>query len=133
MSKERLEDKVVEFRQLLALGHVNMGVLNKAHEIHELVIEQAERVQELEEENKRIRQMKYHEAYEQGKFDTNMKVWYEMPKLEQQNKRYREAQEIIEQVYKESYVRNAYGYEDGFSDGLDTAINIIDEALEESE
>ena|SRR5699024_1905628 len=50
--------------------------------IHEL----EERVHELEEENKRIRQIKYHEAYEQGKFDTNMKVWYEMPKLEQQNK-----------------------------------------------
>lgn len=55
------------------------------------LIKQAERVQELEEENRRIRQMKYHEAYEQGKFDTNMKVWYEIPKLEQQNKRYREA------------------------------------------
>ena len=53
--------------------------------------------------------------------------------LVKQNKRYREAREIIDQVYKESYVRNAYGYEDGFSDGLDTAINIIDEALEESE
>ena len=52
-----------------------------------------ERVQELEEENKRIRQMKYHEAYEQGKFDTNMKVWYELPELEQLNKRYREALE----------------------------------------
>ena len=47
-----------------------------------------------EGENKRIRQMKYHEAYEQGKFDTNMKVWYEMPKLEQQSKRYREALEF---------------------------------------
>ena len=58
-------------------------------------IEYRERVQKLEEENKRIRQMKYHEAYEQGKFDTNMKVWYEMPKLEQQNKRYREALEFI--------------------------------------
>lgn len=53
-----------------------------------------ERVQELEEENNRIRQMKYHEAYEQGKFDTNMKVWYELPKLEQQNKHYREAMEF---------------------------------------
>src|SRR5699024_9444002 len=56
--------------------------------------EQSERVQELEEENKRIRQMKYYEAYEQGKFDTNMKVWYEIPKLEKQNKRYREALEF---------------------------------------
>ena len=48
-----------------------------------------------------------------------------------QNKRYREAREIIEQVYKENYVRNAFGYEDGFLDGLDTAINIIDKSLEE--
>src|SRR5690625_2610506 len=55
--------------------------------------------------------------------------------LEQQNKRYREAREIIEQVYTENYVRNAnaYGYEDGYLDGLDTAIDIIDKALEESE
>ena|SRR5699024_2545313 len=52
--------------------------------------------------------------------------------LTEQNKRYREAREIIEQVCKESYVRSAYGYEDGFLDGLDTAINIIDEALEEN-
>src|SRR5690625_357913 len=57
-----------------------------------------ERVQELEKENKRIRQMNYHEAYEQGKFDTNMKVWYEIPKLEQQNKRYREALEKIARI-----------------------------------
>src|SRR5699024_1390951 len=52
--------------------------------------------------------------------------------LVKQNIRYREAREIIEQVYKESYVINAYGYEDGFLDGLDTAINIIDESLEVS-
>jgi len=55
--------------------------------------------------------------------------------LLEQNKRYREAREIIEQVYKENYVRNAntYGYEDGYLDGLDTAIGIIDKALEDEE
>src|SRR5690625_2117916 len=69
------------------------GHLISVNDIYWLIA-QAERVQELEGENKRIRQMKYHEAYEQGKFDTNMKVWYEMPKLEQQSKRYREALEF---------------------------------------
>src|SRR5690625_2452962 len=70
------------------------GHLISVNDIYWLIA-QAERVQELEKENSRIRQMKYHEAYEQGKFDTNMKVWYEYPKLEQQNKRYREALELI--------------------------------------
>src|SRR5699024_5170 len=120
MSKERVEDKLVKFRQHLALGYVNMDILNQAHEIHELVMEQAERAQDLEKANK-----------ENYWIASDFK--FENLKLEQQNKRYREAREIIEQVYKESYVRNAYGYEDGFLDGLDTAINIIDEALEESE
>ena len=49
MSKERLEDKLVKFRQHLALGYVNMDILNQANEIHELVMEQAKRVQELED------------------------------------------------------------------------------------
>src|SRR5690625_1019669 len=69
------------------------GHLISVNDIYWLIA-QAERVQELEKENKRIRQMKYHEAYEQGKFDTNMKVWYEMPKLEQQNKRCRKVLEF---------------------------------------
>ena|SRR5690625_2414384 len=76
-----------------------------------------------EGENKRIRQMKYHEAYEQGKFDTNMKVWYEMPKLEQQNKRYRNLLERIDYLLEKageadenvydliSYVRTLIGLE----------------------
>ena len=68
---ERLEDKTVEFRQYLALGHVNMDILNQASEIHELVIEQVER---------------YHEC-RLGAMD-----------LYKQNKRYREA---IERAIKE--------------------------------
>lgn len=48
-------------------------------------------VQELRAENKRIKQLSYRNAYEQGKFDTNMKVWYEIPRVEKQNERYREA------------------------------------------
>ena len=93
--KERLEE--IE-KNLDPLGYGMGGHLIGVNDIRWLVKyakEQAERVQELEEENKRIRQMKYHEAYEQGKFDTNMKVWYEIPKLEQQIKCYREALSII--------------------------------------
>lgn len=93
--KERLEE--IE-KNLDPLGYGMGGHLISVNDIHWLVKyakEQVERVQELEEENKRIRQMKYHEAYEQGKFDTNMKVWYEVPKLEQQIKCYREALSII--------------------------------------
>lgn len=49
--------------------------------------------------------------------------------LQKQNKRYREAREIIEQVYKGNYVKDAYGYKDGYLDGLDTAMSVMDNAL----
>lgn len=100
---------------------------------YEHLKEQAELVQELREENRRVRQMKYHEAYEQGKFDTNMKVWYEMPKLEQQNKRYREAfnksREIWDKAY-ENYKGNKIEYLDGMLDGAKFIIDIFEKTLE---
>ena len=76
-------------------------------------IEQIERVQELEDKLARIR------------FINN--------DYDKQNKRYREAREIIEQEYKEHNVGVVYGYEDGYLDGLDTAMDIIDKALEGEE
>lgn len=79
------------------------------------------RVQELENE------IKTHAPH--GRNYTNEQV----VKIRMQNKRYREAREILEQIYKENYVKDAYGYEDGYLDGLDTAVSIIDKALEESE
>ena len=91
MSKERFEDMVRKLDDIDHVFFVTEQTVEVSREMYFWLEEQSKRVQELEEENKRIRQMKYHEAYEQGKFDTNMKVWYEMPKLEQQNKRYREA------------------------------------------
>src|SRR5699024_5856642 len=78
MSKERVEDKLVKFRQHLALGYVNMDILNQAHEIHELVMEQAERAQELEEFNRILSS------------DKSMFI-EELVREQQQNKRYREA------------------------------------------
>src|SRR5690625_188883 len=89
---------------------------------YEYLKEQAERVQELEKQNEK-------------NYWIGNGIKLENLKLEEQNKRYREAREIIEQVYKENYVRNAntYGYEDGYLDGLDTAIGIIDKALEDEE
>src|SRR5699024_463915 len=77
MSKERLEDKLVKFRQHLALGYVNMDILNQANEIHELVMEQAKRVQELED----IIYQDERQAVLEGMYE--------------QNKRYREALESI--------------------------------------
>src|SRR5690625_2417153 len=146
MSKERLE----EIRKRLVLLHsaVDVDDETKNYIFKDLKVEWlVEQVQELDRENKQIK-----EAYKDRESDIDFyqkmlgidfeDVAIELPIeriqgdkiriLEQQNKRYREAREIIEQVYKESYVRNAYGYEDGYLDGLDTAINIIDEALEES-
>src|SRR5690625_1696084 len=82
MSKERLEDKLVKFRQHLALGYVNMDILNQAHEIHELVMEQAERAQELEEFNRILSS------------DKSMFI-EELVREQQQNKHYREALEFI--------------------------------------
>ena len=84
------------------------------------LIEQAERVQELEGERDEWR-------------DTSQSYYMTNQELRGQNKRYREAREIMEQVYKDNYVRNAYGYEDGYLDGLDTAMDIIDKALEGEE
>jgi len=57
MRKENLDDVMSEFRQYLALGHVNM---EKAAEIHKEIIKQTERLQELEQQNNR-----YREAIEQ--------------------------------------------------------------------
>ena len=76
MSKERLEDKLVKFRQHLALGYVNMDILNQANEIHELVMEQAKRVQKLEN----IIYQDERQAVLEGMYE--------------QNKRYREALEF---------------------------------------
>lgn len=88
--------------------------------IYKLAKEQAERVQELEGERDEWR-------------DTSQSYYMTNQELRGQNKRYREAREIMEQVYKDNYVRNAYGYEDGYLDGLDTAMDIIDKALEGEE
>ena len=113
MSKERLGfDIEREMKHLKKIVNKEDSLTISSRFVKYL-IEQAERVQELET------------VIEQDKRQSVLEGLYE------QNKRYREAREIIEQVYKESYVRNAYGYEDGYLDGLDTAINIIDEALEE--
>ena len=54
-----------------------------------------------------------------------------LEELEQQNKRYREAREEIEFLWDREYKRNANEYEGGRLDGLDIAMNIIDETLEE--
>ena len=118
MSKERLEEIK---KNLDPLGYGMGGHLISVNDIYWLIA-QAERVQELEKENKRIRQMKYHEAYEQGKFDTNIKVWYEIPKLEQQNNRYREViEEAREYANNPKILTNPAGIE-----------KILTKALEES-
>src|SRR5690625_2402314 len=114
MSKERLE----EIRQRLVLLHnaADVDDETKSYIFEYLKVEWLiERVQELED------------IIYQDERQVVLEGMYE------QNKRYRETREIIEQVYKENYVRNAFGYEDGYLDGLDTAIDIIDKALEESE
>lgn len=51
--------------------------------------------------------------------------------LKEERNCYREAREIIEQLHKDNFVENAHCFEDGYLDGLDTAMNIIDKALEE--
>lgn len=120
MSKERLKEmkrsisRAERFRENLDTGEAfnTFEMMLLRGDLYWLV-EQAERVQELEED------------YEY------LSHYYGLET--EQNKRYREAREIIEQIYKDSYVINTYGYEDGYLDGLDTAMNVIDEALEESE
>ena len=100
MSKELLEEtenKMVEFRQLLALVTGHNDILNKAAHIHEIVIKQAERVQELEE---------LIEDYK----TVNKELHDRRKKLRKQNKRYREALEEI--VYQENLKEtNVFGYD----------------------
>src|SRR5690625_5160620 len=128
MSKERLEG----IKKRLSAPFLKLGRMSgKTQLFNDLqwLIEQAERVQELEKFKRDVEQM-YRYIHLNSK-----KSVREKEALQEQNKRYREAREIIEQVYKENYVRNAntYGYEDGYLDGLDTAIGIIDKALEDEE
>jgi len=100
MSKELLEEtenKMVEFRQLLALVTGHNDILNKAAHIHEIVIKQAERVQELEKDIK--------------EWEIVNESWEEINTvLGRQNKRYREALEEI--VYQENLKEtNVFGYD----------------------
>ena|SRR5690625_1336150 len=127
MSKERLEEikeRVIVDKVYYKYLDGTKGHWGKTYTLNEEdynhLIEQAELVQELEEDNENLQILS----------NINRK---EHMRIHEQNKRYREAREIIEQVYKENYVRNAYGYEDGYLDGLDTAIDIIDKALEGEE
>src|SRR5699024_2322841 len=132
MSKERLEEIEGKYTILTVYSEQD-GLEYTEVVVEDLVFliqngfKQAERVQELERENKRIRQMKYYEAYEQGKFDTNMKVWYEMPKLEQQNKRYREALELLNKVsasdMKDEQLTSSHFVLDITGDALEGDIN----------
>src|SRR5699024_3891783 len=106
MSKERLEDKLVKFRQHLALGYVNMDILNQANEIHELVMEQAKRVQELED----IIYQDERQAVLEGTYE--------------QNKRYREALEFIGNHANESEMMDDVMYTELIKE-------VIEKALEE--
>lgn len=54
-------------------------------------------------------------------------------KLERENKRYREARKRIEEKYDAEYDAQNQEYMGGIADGLMIVMNIIDEALEESE
>src|SRR5690625_129137 len=161
MSKERLEE--IKKRTLISTSTFgDIEVIHIEYHDYDWLIEQAERVQELKRfsiskdelkevlnSNENIGELYQFVEDEHSIRDVFAIIVKEMGylagalgeysesyfDLEQQNKRYREAREIIEQVYKENYVRNAntYGYEDGYLDGLDTAIGIIDKALEDEE
>ena len=106
MSRERLEDKLVKFRQHLALGYVNTDILNQANEIHELVMEQAKRVQELEN----IIYQDERQAVLEGMLE--------------QNKRYREALEFIGNHANESEMMDNVMY-------TELVKEVIEKSLEE--
>ena len=106
MSRERLEDKLVKFRQHLALGYVNMDILNQANEIHELVMEQAKRVQKLEN----IIYQDERQAVLEGMYE--------------QNKRFREALEFIGNHANESEMMDDVMY-------TELVKEVIEKALEE--
>lgn len=74
---EEIENEMVEFRQFLALVTGHNDILNKAAHIHEIVIKQAERLQEW----KYIAKWQHDEKIKLEKFSLE---------LENQNKRYRE-------------------------------------------
>lgn len=118
MSKEMLKEAdewLSSMNKLLSekTDEGDRAYMQKRIDLFNWLIEQAERAQDLEVQ---IHGHKYH-----------------INKLEKQNKRYREAREEIEFLWDRTYKRNANEYAGGRLDGLDIAMNIIDEALEESE
>lgn len=48
-----------------------------------------------------------------------------------ENKKFKEARAMIEKVFYEKYVKYASDYENGYLDGLETAMNAIDDIMEE--
>ena len=79
------------------------------------LIEQSERAKELEEDYK-VRQVEYLEEH--------------IDRLEQQNKRYREARKRVEARYDKEYDIQSNEYMGGIADGLKVAMWIIDRTLE---
>src|SRR5690625_4275065 len=120
MSKERLEEieREIERSNNATLKGNSLGAERMILDLHEIGRFEW-LVKHAKEQDERVQSLEY-----------DKKDWV---LVVEQNKRYREAREIIEQEYKEHNVGVVYGYEDGYLDGLDTAIDIIDKALEESE
>ncbi len=53
--------------------------------------------------------------------------------IKKQNKRYREARDDLNAIYDENHRPYPSEYESGYLDGLDRAIGIVDEALEDGQ
>jgi len=102
------------------------------------LVEQFERMKELEEELGRHQTVEdmvaYSNEFKVAKLkEANRSARYNRERFlekRHENEKYREAREEIERVFKSNHDRNAYGYEDGYLDGLDTAMDIIDKELE---
>src|SRR5699024_10435138 len=88
------------------------------------IVEQAERVEELE------RQIYGSIQDYEGLYYSYQKAMSMMMRIEQQNKRYRESREKIEEEWEWNFNLNNQEYIGGVCDGLQSAMDIIDEALE---
>lgn len=124
MSKERLEELEKKYstititRERDEIEYAEIDVRDLIYLI-QYGFRQTERVQELEKARKTLSDNHFQQI-EQHKY------------LLQQNKHYREAKDELDAIFHEKHKPYPSEYEDGYLDGLDRAIGIIEKSLEES-
>lgn len=102
-SERILEDIITRMRQIVT----EFNIVNEYNTLHEELVYILENIELLQESQK-----------------LNNKAVKE-------NRKFKEARAMVEKVFYEKYVRYASDYENGYLDGLETAMNTIEDTMEE--